>query len=146
MKELLKNLFFMKGISNEWCYVRVDNEVVSGLTWPSAHSAKGFIVITKVYTPGVNFINVLQAAFTRSDPESAKKTVKLPVFFGLCWWNQAQESISPTLYEQLFVKRAFLCLKVFFWIKNEYWCKSCLSNDVDDYQLTFSAELGNPAP
>jgi len=33
--------------------------------------------------PGVNFINVLQAAFTSADPKSAKKTVKLSVFFAL---------------------------------------------------------------
>jgi len=32
---------------------------------------------------GVNFINVLQAAFVCADPESAKKTVKLLVFFAL---------------------------------------------------------------
>jgi len=31
-------------------------------------------------TPGVNFTNILQAALTCSDPESAKKTVKLSVF------------------------------------------------------------------
>jgi len=28
-------------------------------------------------TPGVNFINILQAAFTRADPESAKKELQL---------------------------------------------------------------------
>ena len=33
--------------------------------------------------PGVNFTNVLQAAFTRADPKSAKKTVKLSCFFAL---------------------------------------------------------------
>ncbi len=32
---------------------------------------------------GVNFINILRAAFTRADPESAKKTVKLLVCFTL---------------------------------------------------------------
>jgi len=32
---------------------------------------------------GVNFINVLQAAFTLADPESAKKTVKSSSFFAL---------------------------------------------------------------
>ena len=37
--------------------------------------------------PGVNFTNILQAAFTRADPKSAKKTVKLSSFFcafGIC--------------------------------------------------------------
>jgi len=37
--------------------------------------------------PGVNFINILRAAFTREEPESAKKTVKLSIFFcafGIC--------------------------------------------------------------
>ena len=33
--------------------------------------------------PGVNFINVLRAAFTLADPESTKKTVKLCSFFPL---------------------------------------------------------------
>jgi len=33
--------------------------------------------------PGVNFINVLGAAFAYKDPESAKNSVKLSVFFGL---------------------------------------------------------------
>jgi len=32
---------------------------------------------------GVNFINVLIAAYTRADPESAKKTDNLTVFFAL---------------------------------------------------------------
>jgi hypothetical protein len=32
-------------------------------------------------TPGVNFINILQAAFMRAGPESAKKTDNLNVFF-----------------------------------------------------------------
>jgi len=34
-------------------------------------------------TPGVDFINVLQTAFTRPDPKRAKKIVKLKVFFAL---------------------------------------------------------------
>jgi len=34
-------------------------------------------------TPGINFINVLQAAFTPANPESAKRKVKLSVFFPL---------------------------------------------------------------
>jgi len=32
---------------------------------------------------GVNFINILQEAFTRTDPESKKKTDNLTVFFAL---------------------------------------------------------------
>jgi len=31
---------------------------------------------------GLNFINVLHTAFTRTDPECAKKTVKSAVLFG----------------------------------------------------------------
>ncbi len=31
--------------------------------------------------PGINFINVLQTAFTLADSKSAKKKVKLAVFF-----------------------------------------------------------------
>jgi len=34
-------------------------------------------------SPGVNFINVLQAAFTHANPKSSKKTAKLSVFFAL---------------------------------------------------------------
>jgi len=34
-------------------------------------------------SPGVNFIKVQQAAFTRTDPESAKMTVKMSVFLHL---------------------------------------------------------------
>jgi hypothetical protein len=30
---------------------------------------------------GVNFTNIIRAAFTQADPKSAKKTVKLSVFF-----------------------------------------------------------------
>ena len=33
--------------------------------------------------PGVNFINVLLAAFTHEDPERAKKQLNLTVFFAL---------------------------------------------------------------
>ncbi len=36
-----------------------------------------------LFQPGVNFIKVLRAAFARADPKSAKKTVKLSVFFAL---------------------------------------------------------------
>jgi len=32
--------------------------------------------------PGVNFINLLRAAFVRADPKSAKKIYSLTVFFG----------------------------------------------------------------
>ena len=35
------------------------------------------------YSSGVNFTNILQAAFTHADPKSAKKTVKLSSFFAL---------------------------------------------------------------
>ena len=34
-------------------------------------------------TPGVNFTNILQAAFTRADPKIAKKTVKFSSFIAL---------------------------------------------------------------
>ena len=33
--------------------------------------------------PGVNFTNILLAAFTRADPKSAKKLLNLNVFFAL---------------------------------------------------------------
>ena len=34
-------------------------------------------------SPGVNFTNILLAAFMRADPKSAKKTVKLSNFIAL---------------------------------------------------------------
>jgi len=39
--------------------------------------------LVRLGTTGVNFINVLQAAFVLADPKSAKETVKLSVFFAL---------------------------------------------------------------
>ena len=36
-----------------------------------------------VLSAGVNFTNVLRAAFTRADPKSAKKLLNLTVFFAL---------------------------------------------------------------
>ncbi len=36
-----------------------------------------------IFRHGVNFSNVLRTAFTLADPKSAKKTVKLSVFFAL---------------------------------------------------------------
>ncbi len=38
---------------------------------------------TKLWKAGVNFINILQAAFMKIDPKSAKNSVKLSVFFAL---------------------------------------------------------------
>ncbi len=35
--------------------------------------------------PGVNFINILQPAFTRADSKSARNIIKLSVFFALSW-------------------------------------------------------------
>ena len=35
------------------------------------------------FIPGVNFTNILQAAFTRADPKSAIKLLNLTVFFAL---------------------------------------------------------------
>ena len=42
-----------------------------------------FSSIFLLLLPSVNFINVLRAAFTHADPESAKKTVKSSSFFAL---------------------------------------------------------------
>ncbi len=55
-------------------------------------------------TPWANFINTLRAAFTTTDPERAKKTIKLSVFslrvlylcsqklLEECWWNWRHDS------------------------------------------------------
>ena len=37
----------------------------------------------RMMEPGVNFTNILQAAFTRADPKSAKKLLNLTVYFAL---------------------------------------------------------------
>ena len=39
--------------------------------------------LEKVAAAGVNFTNILRAAFTHADPKSAKKTVKSSIFFVL---------------------------------------------------------------
>jgi len=46
--------------------------------------------------PAINFINVLPAAFACADPESAKKTVKLSVYFMLSESERAKAA-SRTL-------------------------------------------------
>jgi hypothetical protein len=62
--------------------------------------------------PGVNFINILQAALRLPDPKSTKRTVKLLVFLCFwdlrvqkrlvkCWWNWHLGSKSPTFNTQL---------------------------------------------
>jgi len=69
-------------------------------------------------TAGVNFINILQAAFTSADPPKAKNTVKLSVFFALLGsspvkdvskmlTNQLQVSISSTFYSRIFRTNVF---------------------------------------
>jgi len=52
----------------------------------AAHSACGWRSYFYTDTAGVNFINVLQAAFTPAEPKSLKKTVKTLVFYasGIC--------------------------------------------------------------
>ncbi len=46
---------------------------------------------------GVNFIKVLQAAFTHEDPESALKTVRLSVFFGLSGSARVKSACSTLM-------------------------------------------------
>jgi len=41
------------------------------------------VAFTNVLQAGVNFIHILRALYMRQDPESAKKTVKLSIFFAL---------------------------------------------------------------
>jgi len=43
-------------------------------------SAKKALILT---LPGVNFVNILQAAFVHADPKSSKKNINLTVFFAL---------------------------------------------------------------
>jgi hypothetical protein len=45
-------------------------------------------------TPGDNLINIQQAAFAHPDPESAKKTENLTVFFLHFWDLHAQKLLD----------------------------------------------------
>ena len=44
------------------------------------------MIANKLPHPGVNFTNVLQAAFTHADPKSTIKLLNLTVFFALLIW------------------------------------------------------------
>jgi len=48
------------------------------------------IKVTGLWLSGVNFKNVLQAAFAHTDPESTKKTGNLTVFFTLLGSEQVK--------------------------------------------------------
>jgi hypothetical protein len=63
----------------------VNNERPSGVNFINILHAlfSPIFFCLKVTKPNCNFIKVLQPAFTRADPKSAKKTVKLLVFFPL---------------------------------------------------------------
>jgi len=54
-------------------------------------------------TPGVNFTNILRAAFTTADPKSAKNTLKTSVFFALL----GSESVKA--FHKMFVKSYQSC-------------------------------------
>jgi len=51
--------------------------------------------------PGVDFINVQRAVFTQADPEIAKKTVKLSVFFALLGSAQAKAARTEFMLMKL---------------------------------------------
>jgi len=90
---------------------------------------------TRETNQGVNFINILHAAFTLVGPKSAKWHCWLDCLF-LCirdllalklyterWWNWALESISSTFYWSVFrtnVQNAFLDTfqLCYFWCQN----------------------------
>ncbi len=55
--------------------------------------------------PGVNFINILNAAFARTDSESAKKTEDFTVFFvlfGSAWVKAACKMLMKSTLQFLF--------------------------------------------
>ncbi len=54
-------------------------------------------------TPGVNFINILRAAFTCADPKSTKMTVKLSVFVYLS--GSALEKADRRMFMKLTLGR-----------------------------------------
>ncbi len=57
---------------------------------------------------GVNFINIIQAAFARADPKSAKKTDNLTVFFAISGSTHAKAArrmlikLTPGLIDSKF--------------------------------------------
>jgi len=70
-------------------------------------------------TPGVNVNNVLKAAFTRPDPKSAKKTVKLSVFFSLLGSANAKAARRLWMkltnivdFTNMFTKSFYVCSQV----------------------------------
>jgi len=77
--------------------------------------------------PGVNFINVQQAAFGGADPKRVKKTENLIVFFAL--------SGSGLNFTNIFTYEFYTCssqkrknsvkLSVSFYAFGIYWRKSC---------------------
>ena len=61
--------------------------------------------------PGVNFINVLREALKCADPKSAKKTVKLSVFFALLGFTGAKaahRTLMKLIWHQHFKSKVYL--------------------------------------
>ena len=82
-KDIKKRFFLMDNVSQSLS-VFLDHEKIDPRThdrhWVILHKFCGFPLFS-----GVNFTNILRAAFTHADPKSAKKTVKLSSF--LCFWD-----------------------------------------------------------
>ena len=76
-------------VRNEWtsfvsvvaAVVAVVNGCTSSHSLPNEEPLAASTAIGK--RPGVNFTNILRAAFTRADPKSAKKLLELNDFFSL---------------------------------------------------------------
>jgi len=73
------------------------------LEWQNDGQMNIALLRTNFFPPRVNCINILQAAFTRADPKSAKKTVKPSSFFvllGSAWVKVAGRTLmklTPSL-------------------------------------------------
>jgi len=64
-----------------------------------------FSVTLSLCCPGVNFFNILRAAFVRADPESVKKTVKLSVLFTLSGYACAKAACR--MLKKLTIEQCF---------------------------------------
>jgi hypothetical protein len=64
--------------------------------WRKNIGAKAAKMLLKL-TTGVNFIKVLRAAFTCTDPEGVKKTVKSSIFLALLGYAHVKQLIEHSL-------------------------------------------------
>jgi len=82
---------------------------------------KNRVFLNRVVRSVVNFINILRAAFWRTDPKSAKNTVKQSVFFALLGSTHAKAAhkmlMKLTLVANFINILQAAFVPIFFWLK-----------------------------